>query len=240
MAGEKQQAVKPTCLITGVGPATGSALVRRFAQDYQVAMIARDQDRLLALEEEVPGSRSFICDVSDQEAFGQALDNIRARMGAPAVIIHNAVSGIWCDVLSIDPKRLQLNFQINTMALLQLIQAFGPDMVDAGHGSILATGNTAAYRGRDQFAAFAPSKAAQRILLESAARLLGPKNIHVAYVAIAKSLGLLDMTPKAAADRESIIQTQFIVCFVGAEHGTENVLSVGPDGSGKIDAAAGG
>jgi NAD(P)-dependent dehydrogenase (short-subunit alcohol dehydrogenase family) len=184
MAGEKQQAIKPTCLITGVGPATGSALVRRFAQDYQVAMIARDQDRLLALEEEVPGSRSFICDVSDQEAFGQALDNIRARMGAPAVIIHNAVSGIWGDVLSIDPKRLQLNFQINTMALLQLIQAFGPDMVDAGHGSILGTGNTAAYRGRDQFAAFAPSKAAQRILLESAARLLGPKNIHVAYVAI--------------------------------------------------------
>ena len=75
------------------------------------------------------------------------------------------------DVLSLDPQLLQRNFQINTMALLHLIQAFGPVMIEAGQGAILATGNTAAYRGRTNFASFAPTKAAQRILLESAAEL---------------------------------------------------------------------
>ena len=36
------------CIITGVGPGTGSALVRRFAAEgYQVAMIARDEQRLM-------------------------------------------------------------------------------------------------------------------------------------------------------------------------------------------------
>ena len=35
-----------------------------------------------------------------------------------------------------------------------------------------------------RFAGFAPTKAAQRILLESIAREAGPKGVHVAYVAI--------------------------------------------------------
>ena len=99
-------------------------------------------------------------------------------------MIHNAVGGGAGDVLALSPDLLQRNFQINTMALLHLIQAFAPGMVEAGTGAILATGNTAAYRGRTNFASFAPTKAAQRILLESAARLLGPQGVHVAYVAI--------------------------------------------------------
>ena len=38
--------------------------------------------------------------------------------------------------------------------------------------------------GRANFAGFAPTKAAQRILAESMARELGPKGVHVAYVVI--------------------------------------------------------
>ena len=48
----------------------------------------------------------------------------------------------------------------------------------------MVTGNTAAWRGVANFAAFAPSKAAQRILAQSMARSLGPRGIHVAYVVI--------------------------------------------------------
>ena len=33
---------KEVCLITGVGPGTGTSLVKTFAQRYRVAMIARD------------------------------------------------------------------------------------------------------------------------------------------------------------------------------------------------------
>ena len=38
---------KPICLVTGVGEATGSAIVRRFADGgYRVAMLARNKERL--------------------------------------------------------------------------------------------------------------------------------------------------------------------------------------------------
>jgi NAD(P)-dependent dehydrogenase (short-subunit alcohol dehydrogenase family) len=175
---------KPVCIITGVGPGTGTALVRRFAQDYRVAMIARDRDRLLALTDEIPDTRAWSCNVADSEAFDDTLEAIAAELGRAKVVVHNAVGGGMVDILDLEPRILERNFKVNTIALLQLIQACAPAMVEAGEGAILATGNTSAYRGRAAFSAFAPTKAAQRILLESAARSLGPKGVHCCYVAI--------------------------------------------------------
>jgi NAD(P)-dependent dehydrogenase (short-subunit alcohol dehydrogenase family) len=189
---------KEICVVTGVGPGTGTALVRKFAERYRVVMIARNEERLKELQAEVPGSIPFICDVADAEALHATLADI-AAIGAPRVVIHNAVGGGAGDVLSLSPELLERNFRINTMALLHLIQAFSPGMAEAAEGAILATGNTAAYRGRTNFASFAPTKAAQRILLESAARLLGPQGVHVAYVAIDAAIDV-PWTRKALPD----------------------------------------
>jgi NAD(P)-dependent dehydrogenase (short-subunit alcohol dehydrogenase family) len=57
-------------------------------------------------------------------------------------------------------------------------------MIEVGAGDIIASGNTSALRGKSNFVAFAPTKAAQRILAESMARELGPKGVHVAHVLI--------------------------------------------------------
>jgi short-subunit dehydrogenase len=57
-------------------------------------------------------------------------------------------------------------------------------MVSSRKGAIVVTGNTSAWRGKPDRAAFAPTKAAQRILAEAVARELGPQGVHVAYVTI--------------------------------------------------------
>ena len=172
------------CLITGVGPGTGSALVRRFAKGYRVAMLARNAERLSELEKELPGVKAFPCDVADEGALASTFGAIRQDLGDPHVLIHNAVGGAFGDFQSIDPQILNLNFQINTMALLHLARMAAPAMLEKGRGAILCTGNTSTYRGKSLFAGFAPTKAAQRILAESMARSLGPKGVHVSYVAI--------------------------------------------------------
>jgi NAD(P)-dependent dehydrogenase (short-subunit alcohol dehydrogenase family) len=176
---------QPTSIITGVGPGTGSALARRFAKGgYRVAMLARNEDRLAALERELSDARGYRCDVSDPSQVKSALDVIERDLGAAAVLIHNAVGGAFGSFLEIDPGVLNRNFQVNTMGLLYLARRVTPSMVAAGHGAILVTGNTSALRGRARFAGFAPTKAAQRILAEAMARELGPKGVHVAYLVI--------------------------------------------------------
>jgi NAD(P)-dependent dehydrogenase (short-subunit alcohol dehydrogenase family) len=175
----------PVALVTGVGPGTGAAIARRFARGgYAVAMIARNRDRLTALEREIEGARAYPCDVTDEAALEKALDAIRADQGTPKVLVHNAVGGAFGNFLDIDPEVLNRNFQVNAMALLYLARRLAPAMVGVGEGAIITTGNTSAIRGKANFAGFAPTKAAQRILAESIARQVGPKGVHVAYVMI--------------------------------------------------------
>ena len=175
----------PVCLITGVGPGTGSALARRFAEgDYRVALLARNEERLAALEKELPGAKGYRCDVSDPAQIEAVASAVERDLGNPVVVIHNAVGGAFGTFREIDPQILNRNFQVNTMGLLYLARRFAPAMVSASKGAIVATGNTSALRGKSGFAGFAPTKAAQRILAEAMARDLGPKGVHVAYVVI--------------------------------------------------------
>ena len=189
------------CLITGVGPGTGAALARRFsAGGYKVAMLARDTERLTKLEAEIPNARAYRCDVADLDAIPRVYARVRDELGPAGVLLHNAVGGAFGNVLDVEPRRLEVNFRINTLALLVLAQTIGPDMVEAGSGAIIATGNTSALRGKENFAAFAPTKAAQRILCESMARHMGPKGIHVAYVVIDAVIDV-PWTRRAFSDR---------------------------------------
>jgi NAD(P)-dependent dehydrogenase (short-subunit alcohol dehydrogenase family) len=188
-------------LITGVGPGTGAALVRRFVEGgYEVAMLARNRERLDALSAELNTAHPYECDVSDDSALSETYARVQSDLGAPQVIVHNAVAAERGTYMEISPQRLQKAFEVNTLALLQLARMATPAMLEAGFGAIICTGNTSAYRGRARFAGFAPTKAAQRILLESIAREAGPKGIHAAYVAIDAVINV-PWTREAFADR---------------------------------------
>jgi NADP-dependent 3-hydroxy acid dehydrogenase YdfG len=176
---------EPVCVISGVGPGTGTALAQRFAAGgYRIAMLARNAERLADVAGQVPSARAYVCDVSDQSQVDTTMSLVKSEMGAPSVLIHNAVGGAWGTFMEIEPEVLNRNFQVNTMGLLYLARRVAPAMVAAGKGAIVVTGNTSAQRGRANFAGFAPTKAAQRILAEAMARDLGPKGVHVAYIVI--------------------------------------------------------
>ncbi len=188
-------------VVTGVGPGTGAALVRRFASDgYRVAMLARDAGRLDRLASELPGTVPFPVDVADLDALRQTLARVRTALGTPTVLLHNAVAGGFGTYESVKPEDLEHRFRVNVTSLLVLAQELAPAMVSSGGGAIVVTGNTSAWRGKAAFAGFAPTKAAQRVLAESLARALGPQGVHVAYVVIDAVIDL-PWTRRAYPDR---------------------------------------
>lgn len=191
----------PVCLVTGVGPGTGAAIARRFAEaGYAVAALARSSERLEALAAETAGIHAFPCDVGSADGLTRTCAEITGQLAHPAIVVHNAVAAGWGNFLDIDPGMLERNFRVNVTALLHLARLTAPAMAEAGSGAIVATGNTSAYRGKPFFAGFAPTKAAQRILMESIAREMGPKGVHAAYVAIDAVIDL-PWTRERFADR---------------------------------------
>ena len=173
----------PVCVIPGAGPGNGAAFARRFARaGYQVAMIARDRDRLTEIADPIDGAHGFPCDITDPADITETLGHIRGELGPISVLLYNAGGGRWGTIDEVDSEAMAQAWRMNTLGLHTCAREVLPDMRAAGGGAIVVTGATASLRGGARFAAFASAKAAQRSLAESLARQLGRENIHVALV----------------------------------------------------------
>ncbi|UCD68889.1 MAG: SDR family oxidoreductase, partial [Betaproteobacteria bacterium] len=137
----------------------------------------------------------------DLEALSATISRVKAEMGAPKVVVHNALRSTRGGILEMDPEDLERNFRVNATALLYLARETFPGMLEAGEGALLITGNTAATRGKKNFGFFASTKAAQRILAESMAREFGPQGIHVAYFIIDAAIDTPRTRPLLAPDK---------------------------------------
>ncbi|MEM7423486.1 MAG: SDR family NAD(P)-dependent oxidoreductase [Pseudomonadota bacterium] len=194
----------PVCLVTGVGPdtGTGAEIAKRFAAGgYRVAMLARSADNLADMAARYQRCHAYPCDVGDLDALTETLGKVRTDLGSPEVVIHNALRATRGSILEMDPEDLERNFRVNSTALLYLARETLPAMQERGKGAILVTGNTSATRGKANWGFFASTKAAQRILAESMAREFGPQGIHVAYFMIDAAIDTPRTRPILAPDK---------------------------------------
>ena len=176
---------RPVCVVVGVGEGNGAAFARAFARDgMSLALLARGTEFTQALADEIGDARAYSCDVTEPAAIAQAFDAIRTDLGDPAVLIYNAGSGVRGDAESIGLEEFENAWRVNALGALAASQQVIPAMKAAGKGAIVFIGATASLRGGARTAAFAPAKAAQRILAESMARSLWPQGIHVALIVI--------------------------------------------------------
>src|SRR5262245_29721020 len=123
---------RPLALVTGVGPGTGNAIARRLsAGGYDVAMLARNKERLAKFEQEIANARAFACDVFDQAQLDAALAEVRENVGAPSVLVDNTVGVAWVSSLQLHPNNLNANCQDHAIAVQHLAQRLAAAMVQA-------------------------------------------------------------------------------------------------------------
>jgi len=169
----------------GVGPGNGEAFVRRFADEgFQVAMLARSEAYLKQLEQSVPGTHAFPCDLMEPAQITSVLADIEKRLGPVSVMLYNAGGGIFKSVEEASLEDFEANWRINVQGLVAATKAVLPQLRQHDTASLIVTSASAATRGRATTAPFASAKAAQRSLAQSLARQLGPEKIHVANVVI--------------------------------------------------------
>jgi NADP-dependent 3-hydroxy acid dehydrogenase YdfG len=175
-------------VVVGVGPGTGAALARRFAQGYAVAMIARSADYLHTLGDEIRATGAKVleapADVGNVSQAAAAFASIRDKLGDPDVLLYNAGSGTWGTILEITPEQYEANWRVNALGAFVAAKEVAQSMIARGRGAMLFTGATAGVKAGPKSVSFGPAKFAMRGLAQSLARDLGPKGIHVAWINI--------------------------------------------------------
>lgn len=179
----------PTALIVGTGPGLGLSLARRFGREgYAVAMVARRQPVLAELAAQLeslgPRLKTYAADATDPAAVGEVCAATLRDLGEPSVLIYNAGSYLPGGIADITPEQFEAAWKTGCMGAFLFARALLPAMADAGRGTVLLTGATAALRGGKGFATLAVPKFGLRALAQSMAREYGPQGVHVAHVVI--------------------------------------------------------
>lgn len=173
-----------TALIVGAGDGLSASLARLFTTNgLQVVLAARNIEKLKPLKEQT-GVHTFQCDASQIDSVQQLFAAIDESLGAPDVVVYNPSFRTRGPIAELDPSAVQQALMVTAYGGFLVGQQATKRMEANGKGAILFTGASASVKGYAQSAPFAMGKFALRGLVQSMARELAPKNIHVAHFII--------------------------------------------------------
>jgi NAD(P)-dependent dehydrogenase (short-subunit alcohol dehydrogenase family) len=171
-------------LIVGSGPGLSASLARLFTKEgMKVALAARNVKKLDGLVKEI-GGRAYACDASSPADVQKLFQSVSQDIGEPSVVVYNASGRVRGPLTELDPEAVRQTILVTCYGGFLIGQEAASRMLKAGNGTILFTGASASVKGYANSAAFAMGKMGLTGLVQSIARELQPRNIHVAQVVI--------------------------------------------------------
>lgn len=179
---------KQSCLVIGAGDDTGSAIARAFAREGMVSCVVRRERHTEALEALAQSIRdegheaiAMPGDARDEDQMVALVDRIEKEVGPIEVAVFNIGANVRFPIAETTARVYRKVWEMACFAGFLMGREVAKRMMERERGTIIFTGATASFRGRETLSAFAGAKHALRALAQSMARELGPKNIHVAH-----------------------------------------------------------
>jgi NAD(P)-dependent dehydrogenase (short-subunit alcohol dehydrogenase family) len=201
-------------LIVGAGPGLSASLARLFKREgMKVALAARNIKKLDGLVKEIDG-RAYACDATSPTDVKNLFQSVSQDLGDPNLVVYNASGRVRGPITELDPEDVRQTILITCYGGFLVGQEAAKRMLKAGNGTLLFTGASASVKGYANSPAFAMGKMGLTGLVQSMARELQPRNIHVAQVVIDGGINnperperLTARGPDGCLDPDAIAQT---------------------------------
>lgn len=148
-----------TALVTGASAGIGRATsIALSAAGYQLILLARREDKLIALQDElVTASYIIACDINNQACLDKSLAELPHAFSSIDVLINNAGLALGMSIANeSDWLNWQTMIQTNCVSLAYMTHKILPNMVKRNIGHIVNLGSTAgnyAYKGGNVYGA---------------------------------------------------------------------------------------
>ncbi|PFG18282.1 hypothetical protein ATK74_2866 [Propionicimonas paludicola] len=163
---------RPIALVTGASSGFGAGFARRFAAEgYDLVLVARREDRLRALADELAGlgatGHVLPADLSTPDGIAGLLTQLSEQRLRIDALVNNAGFGTYGIFVEQDPARIAEEIAVNVTALTMLTRALLPQLLAAPAGILLNVSSTASYQPGPNISVYAATKAYVRFLTEA-------------------------------------------------------------------------
>jgi short-subunit dehydrogenase len=151
--------VPETALITGASSGIGEQFARQLsARGHDLILVARREERLRALADELAGTAQVVpCDLASEA--GKLHDRVRELGLDVDLLVNNAGFGTYGPFVDGDHAHDADQVRVNCEALVTLTHAFLPAIVERNRGGVINLCSTAGFQPIPYEAIYAATKA---------------------------------------------------------------------------------
>jgi uncharacterized protein len=151
--------VAETALITGASSGIGEEFARQLAErGYELILVARREERLNELAEELPTKATVIaCDLATEA--DKLAGKVKRRRLQVDLLVNNAGFGLRGRFAELDTARQAEMVRVNCEAIIHLTGAFLPSMIERGSGGVITVASTAGMQPLPYEAVYSATKA---------------------------------------------------------------------------------
>jgi short-subunit dehydrogenase len=172
-------------LITGASSGIGEATARRLAREsgMQLVLVARREDRLKALADEVGNATYLAADLTYDNAPARVAEHLQSRHGGRLDLLVNNAGAAWRGEFGdLGYANVHKTMTLNFDAVVRLTEALLPMLRASSPSSIVNIGSTAGRVARGGSAAYSASKFALGGWSDGLYLEERPRGVHVGLV----------------------------------------------------------
>ncbi|WP_019912789.1 SDR family NAD(P)-dependent oxidoreductase [Paenibacillus sp. HW567] len=183
--------MKKTITIVGAGPGLGLSIAKKFgANGFQIALIARNAEKLNALAEELKAldidAAAFPADLYSKEQLVSAFQGIKDKYGFIDVLEFSPTSGSYppTPISQVTEENAMDAFQALVVGAIRSVEQVLPEMLEKKGGAILFTTGLSSIYPIPMMGNMGIALSGLRNYANNLHTDLAPKGIYVAHLAI--------------------------------------------------------
>lgn len=172
-----------TALITGAAYGIGFAIAKAFHEAGATIVFNTSRQEsvdkaMKAYEAEGIQARGYVCDVTNETAVQEMVNQIEKEVGTIDILVNNAgiIKRIPMTEMSVDDFRKVIDVDLNAPFIVS--KAVLPGMIKKGHGKIINICSMMSELGRETVSAYAAAKGGLKMLTKNICSEYGEHNIQ--------------------------------------------------------------